>query len=152
MKWSRVWANMPDGSDEIESDMVIFSDVTKEHAGIYKCSATNGFGKKASKKVEVVVEYSPEVEVSEVFVQTKSGEEAEIVCQVHAVPKPTITWTKDGQTVTASSRVKIDHSGSRHTLTFMGVQKADFGKYTCEAANALGSEQKIVEMTGECIA
>ena len=38
-----------------------------------------------------------------VFVQTKSGEEAEIVCQVHAVPKPTITLTKDGQTMTSTA-------------------------------------------------
>jgi len=148
VKWSRVGRDMPDGSSEIESDMVIFSDVTKHHAGIYKCSATNGFGKQASKKVEVVVEYSPEVEVSEVFVQTKSGEEAEIVCQVQAVPKPTITWTKDGQTVTASSRVKMDHFHHRHVLTIMGVQPADFGKYSCQAANKLGSQQKDAVLTG----
>ena len=142
---------MPDGSNEIESEMVIFSDVTKKHAGIYKCTATNGFGKQASKKVEVVVEYSPEVEVSEVFVQTKSGEEAEIVCQVHAVPKPTITWTKDGQTVTASSRIKMDHSRHRYVLTIMGVQPTDFGKYSCQAANKLGSQQKDAVLSGECI-
>ena len=143
---------MPDGSSEIESEMVIFSDVTKKHAGIYKCSATNGFGKQASKKVEVVVEYSPEVEVSEVFVQTKSGEKAEIVCQVHAVPKPTIMWTKDGQTVRESSRVKTNHfGGGRHLLTIMGVQPADFGKYSCKAANKLGSQQKDAVLTGENI-
>jgi len=94
------------------------------------------------------VEYSPEVEVSEVFVQTKSGEEAEIVCQVHAVPKPTITWTKDGQTVTASSRIKMDHSRHRHVLTIMGVQPTDFGKYSCQAANKLGSQQKDAVLSG----
>jgi len=148
VKWSRIGRDMPDGSSEIESEMVIFSDVTKHHAGIYKCSATNGFGKQASKKVEVVVEYSPEVEVSEVFVQTKSGEEAEIVCQVHAVPKPTITWTKDGQTVTASSRIKMDHSRHRYVLTIMGVQPTDFGKYSCQAANKLGSQQKDAVLSG----
>jgi len=148
VKWSRVGKVMPDGSSDIESEMVIFSDVSKKHAGIYKCSATNGYGKEASKQVEVVVEYSPEVEVSEVFVQTKSGDKAEIVCRVHAEPKPTITWSKDGQKVASSSRILIDHFGSRHTLTVIGVEKTDFGKYTCEATNALGSEQKIVEMTG----
>jgi len=148
VKWSRIGRDMPDGSSDIESEMVIFSDVTKKHAGIYKCSATNGFGKQASKKVEVVVEYSPEVEVSEVFVQTKSGEQAEIVCQVHAVPKPTITWTKDGQTVTASSRIKMDHSRHRHVLNIMGVQPTDFGKYSCQAVNKLGSQQKDAVLSG----
>jgi len=149
VKWSRIGRDMPDGSSEIESEMVIFSDVTKHHAGIYTCSATNGFGIQASKKVEVVVEYSPEVEVSEVFVQTKSGEKAEIVCQVHAVPKPTVMWTKDGQTVRESSRVKTNHfGGGRHLLTIMGVQPAEFGKYSCKAANKLGSQQKDAVLTG----
>jgi len=149
VKWSRVGKKaMPDGRKEIESEMVVFSEVDRHHAGIYKCSATNGFGKQASKQVEVVVEYTPEVEVSEVFVQTKSGDNAEIVCTVHAVPKPTITWTKDGQTVTASSRVKTDHLRHRHVLTIAGVQPADFGKYSCQAANKLGSQQKVIELTG----
>eukprot|EP00090_Calanus_glacialis_P015493 TRINITY_DN24450_c0_g1_i1.p1 TRINITY_DN24450_c0_g1~~TRINITY_DN24450_c0_g1_i1.p1 ORF type:complete len:485 (-),score=135.14 TRINITY_DN24450_c0_g1_i1:279-1733(-) len=148
VKWSRVGKMMPDGSSEIESDMVTFSDVSRKHAGIYKCSATNGHGKEASKQVEVVVEYSPEVEVTEVFVQTKTGDETEIVCRVHAVPKPTIVWSKDGRILSSSNRVKIAKMGSRHTLTISQVQKGDFGKYTCQASNSLGSEEKIVEMTG----
>ena len=57
VKWSRVGKMMPDGSSEIESDMVTFGDVSRKHAGIYKCSANNGHGKEASKQVEVVVEY-----------------------------------------------------------------------------------------------
>jgi len=148
VKWSRVGKNMPDGSSEIESDMVIFSDVSRKHAGTYKCSAMNGHGKEASKQVEVVVEYSPEVEVSEVFVHTQTGDETEIVCGVHAVPRPTIVWSKDGEILSSSSKVKIDHFGSRHTLTIKEVQSADFGKYTCQATNSLGSAQGVVEMTG----
>ena len=140
---------MPDGSSEIESDMVTFSNVSRRHAGIYKCSSTDGSGKAASKQVEVIVEYSPKMEVTEVFVQTKTGDKTEIVCTVHAVPKPTIVWSKDGQILSASSRVKIAKMGSRHTLTISQVQKADFGKYSCQATNKLGSDQKIVEITGK---
>ena len=140
---------MPDGSSDITSDVVIFSDVTRKHAGTYKCSATNGHGKGASKQVEVVVEYSPEVEVTEVFVHTQAGDEAEIVCRVHAVPMPTIVWSKDGQVVSASQRVKMANLGSRHTLTISQVQKGDFGKYTCQASNSLGRDQRMIEMTGK---
>jgi len=148
VKWSRVGKMMPDGSSDIKSDVVIFSDVTRKHAGTYKCSATNGHGKGASKQVEVVVEYSPEVEVTEVFVHTQAGDEAEIVCRVHAVPMPTIVWSKDGQVVSASQRVKMANLGSRHTLTISQVQKGDFGKYTCQASNSLGRDQQMIEMTG----
>jgi hypothetical protein len=128
--------------------MVIFSDVSRKHAGTYKCSATNGHGKGASKLVEVVVEYSPEMEVNEVFVHTKTGDKAEIVCRVHAVPMPTIVWSFNGNVLSSSERVKIANLGSRHTLTVSGVQKVDFGKYACQASNLLGSDQRVIEMTG----
>eukprot|EP00092_Neocalanus_flemingeri_P054291 GFUD01063929.1.p1 GENE.GFUD01063929.1~~GFUD01063929.1.p1 ORF type:complete len:489 (+),score=123.56 GFUD01063929.1:223-1689(+) len=148
VKWSRVGKVMPDGSSDIESEVVIFSDVSRKHAGTYKCSATNGHGKGASKLVEVVVEYSPEVEVTEVFVHTQTGDEAEIVCRVHAVPKPTIVWSKDGQELSPSQRVKMADIGSRHTLTISQVQKEDFGKYSCRASNSLGGDQRTITMTG----
>jgi len=148
VKWSRVGKMMPDGSSEIESDVVIFSEVTRKHAGTYRCSAANGHGKGASKEVQVVVEYSPEVEVTEVFVHTKSGDEAEIVCRVHAVPSPTIVWSKDGQVISSSQRVKIANLGSRHTLMISQVNSEDFGKYTCQASNSLGSSQRMIEMSG----
>merc|ERR1712038_1397667 len=33
IKWSRVGKSMPDGSNEIESEIVTFSDVSRHHAG-----------------------------------------------------------------------------------------------------------------------
>merc|ERR1711936_570837 len=63
----RVGKMMPDGTADIASEVVTFSDVTRKHAGTYKCTASNGLGREASKLVEVVVEYSPEVEVTEMF-------------------------------------------------------------------------------------
>eukprot|EP00092_Neocalanus_flemingeri_P092570 GFUD01117529.1.p1 GENE.GFUD01117529.1~~GFUD01117529.1.p1 ORF type:complete len:486 (+),score=120.08 GFUD01117529.1:165-1622(+) len=152
VKWSRVGKVMPDGSSEMEGDIVIFSDVSRKHAGTYMCSASNGNGQGASKQVEVVVQYSPEVEVTEVFVHTQTGDEAEIVCRVHAVPKPTIIWSKDGQELSPSQRVKMANIGSRHTLTISQVQKEDFGKYSCQASNSLGSDQHTIEMTGNAAA
>jgi len=150
VKWSRVGEkNMPDGASEIESDSVTFSAVSRKHAGTYRCSASNGYGQKASKEVQVVVKYAPEVEVTEVFVHTNSGDKAEIVCQVHAVPKPTIVWSKDGKELSnKSQKVKIANLGSKHTLTIPSVEKEDFGKYTCQASNSLGSQQHVIEMTG----
>eukprot|EP00092_Neocalanus_flemingeri_P043933 GFUD01048575.1.p1 GENE.GFUD01048575.1~~GFUD01048575.1.p1 ORF type:complete len:486 (+),score=106.52 GFUD01048575.1:30-1487(+) len=148
VKWSRVGKVMPDGSSEMEGDIVIFSDVSRKHAGTYMCSASNGNGQGASKQVEVVVQYSPEVEVTEVFVHTQTGDEAAIVCRVHAVPKPTIIWSKDGQELSPSQRVKMANIGSRHTLTISQVQKEDFGKYSCQASNSLGGDQRTITMTG----
>ena len=38
----------------------------------------------------MIVRYRPEVEVSEVFVHKKEGDEAELVCSVHAYPTATV--------------------------------------------------------------
>jgi len=148
VKWSRVGKMMPDGSSEIESDVVILSKVTRKHAGTYRCSASNGQGNGVSKEVQVVVQYTPEVDITEMFVHTKSGDEAEIVCEVHAAPMATVVWSKNGQKLSSSQRVKIDHSGSRHTLTINQVQKEDFSTYTCKATNSFGSDQKMIEVSG----
>ena len=142
---------MPDGSNEIESEIVTFSDVTRHHAGTYVCSASNGHGKEASKKVEVNVEYSPEMEVGEVFVHTKTGDKAEIVCVVHAFPPPTVVWAFNGNAISSSEGAKIGKVGTRHTLTIARVHQSDFGTYTCQASNTLGNDEKTIEMSGKQI-
>merc|ERR1712106_709432 len=47
-----------------------------------------------------------------------------------------------------AKRTKLAKSGSRHTLTISEVQQADFGKYTCQASNTLGRDERVIEMSG----
>ena len=132
LRWSRVGRNMPDGAASIETEVVVFSSVTRKHSGTYRCTASNGHGKEAVKEVEVVVEHAPLVEVTEMFVHTGPGagrEEEELVCLVHAAPAPTVSWTRDGRPVLTGERVRTGHHGSRHTLTIARVEKADYGEY-----------------------
>ena len=74
------------------------------HHCYFRCIASNGHGAGASKEMEVIVRYRPEVEVSEVFVHKKEGDEAELVCSVHAYPTAT---------------VRIAKSAVLHQLTFV---------------------------------
>ena len=147
--WSRDGKSMPDGSEYIESEKLVFSDVNRKHAGTYSCLARNGHGKEASKQVKVVVEYAPEMEVTEVFVHTKTGDKAEMVCLVYAYPPPTVIWSKDGQPLKSSGRIQIGKIGRRHSVMGNDVRKVDFGKYICKASNTLGSDEKASAMSGE---
>jgi len=149
VKWTRVGKkSMPDGSSEIESEVVVFSAVTKNHAGTYECSASNGHGKEASKQVVVNVEYSPEIVLGEVFVHANSGDKAEIVCTVHAFPPPTVVWAFNGNAISSSERAQIGKTHNKHTLTIPRVQPTDFGAYTCKASNSLGRDEGTIEMSG----
>ena len=42
---------MPDGKDELIGEMFTISNVNRHHAGVYRCSADNGFSKEASKVI-----------------------------------------------------------------------------------------------------
>lgn len=149
IKWTRVGHKMPNGEEMLESDDVTFSRVSRKHAGIYKCIASNGHGAGASKEMEVIVRYRPEVEVSEVFVHKKEGDEAELVCSVHAYPTATVTWTKEGSPVTSRERVKIANRGGRHSLTIQKVERADFGEYSCHASNEHGAARDTtIQLSG----
>lgn len=150
VKWARVGKLMPDGSSEIQSDVVTFSNVNRKHAGTYRCTADNGHGREASKTVEVAVEYRPEIEVTEMFVHSQVGEDSvELVCSVHAHPRPAVAWVRRGQgELTNSGRVKLENIGSRHTLTIAQVRAEDFGEYECRATNSLGSQQAVIELSG----
>jgi len=152
IKWTRVGHKMPGGENFVESDSVTFTRVTRKHAGIYKCTASNGHGQGATKQMEVVVRYKPEVEVSEVFVHKKAGDEAELVCTVHAFPPATVRWFKGGSEVQESEKVKVNHRGGRHDLTFRQIERSDFGEYTCRASNEIGSSgDKSVKLSGHAM-
>ena len=39
----------------------------------------------------------PSIELQQTFIHTKETDETEIVCVVHASPRATVEWLKDGQ-------------------------------------------------------
>ena len=36
---------LPDGRAELEAEELLLTSVTRQHAGLYRCTASNGFGK-----------------------------------------------------------------------------------------------------------
>jgi hypothetical protein len=151
VKWTRQGKNMPDGSPFIEKDVLTFTEVSRKHEGLYLCTASNGFGKDASKTVLVDIKYKPEIEVEEVFIHSQTGDSAELVCNVHASPHPTVVWKKNGALFTASAHanIKMNNYGHKHTLTIESVTKQDFGEYSCFAENTLGSYEAKMEISGK---
>ncbi|KAK3506808.1 hypothetical protein QTP70_028372 [Hemibagrus guttatus] len=61
-----------------------------------------------------------------------------LYCETNAVPPPTLTWYKDGQLLTSSSRVLILPGG--RVLQIPRAQTEDSGRYTCVAINEAGED------------
>ena len=155
LTWTRLGKRLPDGRHNLTGQSLVFTEVTREHAGLYQCTAANGHGTSASRIVEVEVVYPPEIQVTEVFVSTYTGQDkVELVCNVHAQPAPLVVWTRDGEMISqgGEGRLRINTIGRRrHSLVISKVQQSDFGLYTCSAANSLGRTNKTIQLSGKNI-
>ncbi|XP_059482305.1 protein amalgam-like isoform X2 [Neocloeon triangulifer] len=150
ISWSRKGRHMPNGEDTIDGESITFENVNRKHIGIYECMATNNVGDPATSSVEVEVKYAPEIEIEKAIVNSGEGSDAELVCEVHADPRPKVGWFKDGVAIPLKSdKYKISHAGSKHLLTIINTQKMDFGMYTCHANNTMGRVDKVVKLSGE---
>ena len=153
--WQRRGKRLPDGRANMTGQSLVFRQVGREHAGLYQCTASNGHGTEATKMVELEVLYPPEIQVTEVFVSTFTGQDkVELVCNVHAHPAPLVVWTRAGQVISqgGEGRLRINTIGRRrHSLVISKVHQSDFGQYTCSAANSLGSANKTIELSGKNI-
>ena len=105
---------------------------------------------------------SPEIITEESYIQTDHGVQLELVCIVHASPRVTVEWYKDGQRLedepglnSGSSllpdRVSIGQSGRKHLMVISRVAEADRGRYTCRAVNELGESKGNIQVMGELV-
>ncbi|XP_052744510.1 hemicentin-1 [Bicyclus anynana] len=136
---------------EIDEDNGINLDkVTKNNAGIYKCTADNIIGSD-SYEIELVVRYPPELVASnETHLQLQGpkeitvGETIRLSCNVTGIPPPIVTWTRDGSHIAYSKNVYIDDDEG---LVIENATKFESGMYSCNASNALGVVLKNFTVT-----
>lgn len=153
MKWHRLnkmdnRVAFADGRKEIEADELTFNKVDRHHGGIYECVADNGYGKPATQQIELEVEYAPEVTAQEIFVHAKSGNNVELICNVHAHPNPTVQWFKNRMELTDET-AQLKQHGHKHILNIPSVAPKDFGNYTCKAINKFGESLQTLEISGK---
>lgn len=72
-----------------------------------------------------------------------------IQCPTSGVPKPTVTWTKDGQDLPSGSRYIVQDDSS---LLIIGADKVDNARYTCTAESLVGKDgaSSILVVVGKC--
>ena len=139
--------NLPNGKPVEEADVLKVKSVSSTHSGTYQCTAMDSSGRSAQKTVEVVVNYPPQVSVSEVVIHALSGDVAELVCTVVGHPTPQVVWSKGGQVVKMDKRRSIHQENTRHSLTILQLGEEDWGMYACSARNSQGMSHKDIKLT-----
>ena len=73
----------------------------------------------------------------------------ELVCIVHAYPKPDVTWYKDGTRLVESDTITIEKIGRKHLLQVRNLDEIrDAGTYTCHAVNPVGEFKENFHIQG----
>ncbi|KAJ6215664.1 hypothetical protein RDWZM_010164 [Blomia tropicalis] len=131
--------------------VLIMHNVTKQDRGEYYCFADNGVGSGAKRRVEVEVEFAPEVEVKISQYRQALRYHVDLFCTVQSYPSSTIRWFKDGVEIQDSRNYQISiFQASKEyidsTLRVMRIERKHYGIYTCKATNKLGSGQKLIEL------
>uniref|UniRef100_A0A0N4ZRH6 Hemicentin-1 n=1 Tax=Parastrongyloides trichosuri TaxID=131310 RepID=A0A0N4ZRH6_PARTI len=130
---------LPDNSLQINS-----VDITDET--IFKCTASNNFGSNDI-NVELIVTGLEAPVLAQIPPRENlfQGKDVKLQCIVlRGIPKPKLTWKKDGFEVEESESVIIEGDGSH--LTIIGGFQDDEGHYECVASNPSGSAHVGVEV------
>ncbi|XP_015110266.1 neurotrimin [Diachasma alloeum] len=135
-----------------ENNYVFIEHATRHHAGVYQCLAEDRSASPQHEAIEVVVNYSPFIELEHDTFHTGLGMMSEISCEVDAHPHGHLKWYKNGNIVskvgTTHKHEKTSTGKTLHKLIIEHTHKEDLGTYTCRATNELGDASKEVILTG----
>ncbi|XP_065735248.1 hemicentin-2 [Phocoena phocoena] len=118
----------PSGALEIRQALPI-------HASRYTCTARSSAGV-AHKHVVLTVQASPVVKPLPSVVWAVAEEEVLLPCEASGIPRPSITWQKEGLTIPAGVNTQVLTNGQ---LRIIRVSPEDAGNYFCVAQNSAGS-------------
>ncbi|XP_065300526.1 obscurin isoform X6 [Dermacentor albipictus] len=129
-----------------KSYKVEFDELTLRLAGTYECVATNKYGS-ASSRGKLTVQSKPKFEKKPENQCVYSGEECVFEAKVSGYPAPTVTWSRDGETIEESEKFTITSHDGTHRLIVKDAKKDDECFYTCTAKNNLGRVSQQAELT-----
>ncbi|XP_072157516.1 protein Obscurin isoform X4 [Bemisia tabaci] len=141
--------------DKEDSLQMEFKNVTPEDAGLYTCVAATNSGKIAC-SAELTVQgassftgtpVKPEIKPVEKRVEVTLDETAMVEAKISGAPKPKITWSKDGQEITAGGRFKfLWEDEETMALVIKNVCQDDAGDYVVNAHNESGVDTQVIKL------
>lgn len=123
----------------IKDNKFIIDSVQRDRdSGMYQCRATNQHGTAFSSAQLRILNLRPTADKDPMplNINTMVDQNVTIPCYVEAIPKPIITWRKEGQQIEDRSRVKVLPDG---LLQISRARISDTGGYECTAENNLGT-------------
>eukprot|EP00112_Aurelia_sp_Birch-Aquarium-sp1_P005238 Seg1593.4 transcript_id=Seg1593.4/GoldUCD/mRNA.D3Y31 product=Hemicentin-1 protein_id=Seg1593.4/GoldUCD/D3Y31 len=138
----------------VKKSVINFVKVVENDTAEYTCKGSNVVGMKMQRK-KLNVLYPPELTYNFGHQQnlTESSTIVKFTCTVESHPISMIHWYKDGSryTLNINDTVKVStdiKSVIESSLVFpAGINRTDFGVYTCNASNELGIASFATDVT-----
>ncbi|TNN62994.1 Nephrin [Liparis tanakae] len=147
---------MEEETQEDESGLLTIHDVTRAHAGFYRCTASNGISSPATVDVQLVVQFQPELQKGAQWRKVASRGDgtstAELACRAQGIPRVDFSWEKKGLRMDfANPRYEEQtvREGSFHTSTIRVVNVSaalDYAIFSCTARNSLGEDTLDIQL------
>ncbi|XP_074027742.1 neurotrimin isoform X2 [Leptinotarsa decemlineata] len=128
-----------------------FTHVNRDHMGSYLCIATNGIPPSVSKRIKLVVQFSPSVYIQYQLIGAYDDQQVTLECFSQAFPKSINYWTKDsGEIIPHSAKYVpeiIEEGYKVHMkLTIKSIGPKDYGVYKCISKNSLGDMEGTINV------
>ncbi|XP_004688211.1 PREDICTED: hemicentin-1 [Condylura cristata] len=114
-----------------------------EDAGDYTCVAANEAGV-VERSMSLTLQSPPIITLEPVETVVNAGGKVTLNCQATGEPHPTITWSRQGHSISWDERV---HMLPNNSLYIGAAQKEDTSEYECVARNLMGSVLVRVPVT-----
>ncbi|XP_056013218.1 B-cell receptor CD22-like isoform X2 [Ostrea edulis] len=135
--WSWIKTDSPSNVLHTRSTYTI-SNMEREASGTYSCTARNSIGISTPVKVQVDVQYKPDVTITASPYRVVEGQSATMTCSVSAAnPNTGITWSW----IKTDSPSNVLHTGSTYTIS--NIERGASGTYRCTATNSIGASTPV---------
>ncbi|NXG39844.1 PTK7 kinase, partial [Dromaius novaehollandiae] len=134
--WERDQEQVPTtGRVYQEAEQLVFTSITETDAGTYTCHAANKAGEK-KQELSITVATMPKWVEMPKDSQLEESKPGYLHCLSKASLKPTVTWYRNGVSISEDSRFEISENG---TLRINNVEVYDGTMYKCVSSTPAGS-------------
>jgi hypothetical protein len=135
-------------SHDGDTYMLTVYDIYGEDADEYVCRAVNKAGAKST-RAELVIMSPPKLHVPPRFRDTAyfdKGENVIIKIPFTGVPRPKISWLKEGEKIETGAHFNVEVKERHAVLTIRDASRIDNGPYSIVAENELGMDNAIIKI------
>uniref|UniRef100_H2YQ21 Uncharacterized protein n=1 Tax=Ciona savignyi TaxID=51511 RepID=H2YQ21_CIOSA len=146
LSWEKLDGFLPVNHTITKAGQLVFTGVTEDMAGTYRCTATNSEGSIYADG-NLDLEYAPQWE--DVIYSRSVDRTSSVVlhCDASGIPAPAYIWLKDGGELVTNDHITISETDTGTQLEVRGVTDTDEGMYQCKASNYLGDLFSSAKLT-----